>query len=330
MTAKLRWGILSTAKIAQNQVIPALTASASNEVTAIASRDTERARAVADTLAIKRAYGSYEQLLTDPDVDVIYNPLPNHMHVPWTIRAIDAGKHVLCEKPIGLDAADARRLQAATQQTNRLVMEAFMYRFHPQWQKAKQHLDDGRIGNLLAIHSIFSHYNDDPGNIRNQADIGGGALMDLGCYSISLSRFLLGRSPHRVSAQQQIHPDFQVDVLTSACLDYGSVQSLFTCTSMGGRYQRVLILGSNGRIEIEIPFNAPTDQPCRLWLQQEHRITEIVCAVANQYTLQVEAFAEAICTGNALPYNLEDAVANMDIIDTLVESAKRNEWVTLS
>jgi predicted dehydrogenase len=299
-------------------------------VTAIASRTLAQARAVAQSFDIPKAYETYEALVSDPDIDVIYNPLPNHLHVPWTILAIDAGKHVLCEKPIGLDAADARRLQAATQQTDRLVMEAFMFRFHPQWHKVKELLDTGHIGTPLAIHSIFSHHNDDPTNIRNQAEVGGGALMDLGCYNVCLSRFLLGRPPLRVSATQTIDLRFQVDTQTHGHLDFGDVPSLFTCTSLGASTQRVTLLGSTGRIDMAIPFIPAADQPCPLHLQQGTYTTEVPCQAADHYRLQVDALAQAIHNHTPCPYSLDDAVANMEVLDALTQSAQQNQWVTLT
>ena len=266
----IRWGILSTAKIGTQQVIPAMQNGSNCEITAIASRDAERAATVARELSIPRSHGTYEALLTDPDVDAIYNPLPNHLHVEWSIKALEAGKHVLCEKPIGLTAAEGQQLVDAGRQHPQLkLMEAFMYRHHPQWQKARQLVRDGEIGTLKTIQSLFSYHNVDPGNIRNMADIGGGGLMDIGCYPISLSRFIFDAEPTRVVGTVERDPNFKTDRTASAVLDFGNGTSSFTCSTQLAPYQRVHIVGDQGRVEIEIPFNAPNDQPCKLWHQVE-------------------------------------------------------------
>src|SRR4051794_10564527 len=196
---RVRWGILSTAKIGTEKVIPAMQKGRWCEVTAIASQSLDKVQAAASKLGIAKAYGSYEALLADPDVDAVYNPLPNHLHVPWTIRALEAGKHVLCEKPIGLSSSQAGELVAAAARHPHLkVLEAFMYRHHPQWRRAKAIVAAGGVGELRTINSFFSYFNDDPTNIRNMADIGGGSLMDIGCYNISPSCFIFEAEPARI------------------------------------------------------------------------------------------------------------------------------------
>jgi predicted dehydrogenase len=325
---KVRWGVLSTAKIATQKVIPAMQLGEYCQMTAIASRKLEKAQAAARQLGIPQAYGSYEELLADPEVDAIYNPLPNHLHVPWSIRALNAGKHVLCEKPIGLTAAEAQELLDAAQKQPQLkVMEAFMYRHHPQWQQARQLVAEGKIGDLRTIQSFFSYYNDDPGNIRNMADIGGGGLMDIGCYLISLSRFIFGTEPQRVCGIMEYDPQFKVDRLTSGMLDFGTGTSTFTCATQLTPYQRVNIFGTEGRIEIEIPFNAPPDKPCKLWHQHGTEIDEIVLDARDQYTIQGDLFSQAVLNDTGVPTPLEDAVANMEVIEALVRSAKSGTWV---
>src|SRR5262245_37258489 len=265
---KIRWGVLSTAKIGREKVIPATQRSQFGVVTAIASRDLARARAVATELEIEKLYGAYQQLLSDRNVDAVYIPLPNHLHVRWAIRALEMGKHVLCEKPIGLTVAEAEQLAGVAATREKLkVMEAFMYRHHPQWQAARQLVQDGRIGQLRTIHTHFSYYNDDPQNIRNQRDIGGGAMMDIGCYPISVSRFIFDAEPTRVLGLIERDPTTQIDRLTSGALEFFQGTATFTCGTQLVPYQRVNIFGTTGRIEIEIPFNAPADQPCRVWLQ---------------------------------------------------------------
>lgn len=325
---KIRYGIISTAEIGTGQVIPALQQCSYGEVSAIASRNAAKAQELADTLGIPKAYGSYEELLADADIDAIYNPLPNHLHIPWTKKAVEAGKHVLCEKPIGLSSAEAQGLVAFTKAyPNTKVMEAFMYRFHPQWQKAKELVDNGSIGELKTINSFFSYMNRDANNIRNMADIGGGGLMDIGCYNISLSRFIFNDEPKRVVATLEHDPDFKTDRLASGILDFAKGSSSFTCSTQLTSYQRVNIYGTTGRVEIEIPFNAPPDKPCKMWLQQGNDLQEIVFDVVNQYTLQGDAFARAILDDTPVPTPLEDAVANMKVIERMVESHDKEAWV---
>lgn len=324
--AKVRWGVLSTAKIAREKVIPATQASELGVVTAIASRDLANASAVARGLGIEKAYGSYEELLADGDIDAVYIPLPNHLHVPWSLRAIAAGKHVLCEKPIGLSVAEAEQLaETAAAHPQLKVMEAFMYRFHPQWVAAQRMVLDGDIGELRTIHTDFSYYNDDPSNIRNQRELGGGALMDIGCYPISLSRFIYGAEPARVLGHIERDPATQVDRLTSAVLEFGAGTATFTCGTQLVPYQRVNIFGTYGRIEIEIPFNAPPVGRCRVWLQYAD-LEEIRFEACNQYTLQADAFARAVLDDKPVPTPLADAVANMRVIERVEASAETTAW----
>ena len=325
---KVRWGVLSTAKIGTEQVIPAMQLGKYCKIAAIASRNLDKAQAAARQLGIPKAYGSYEELLADPDIDAVYIPLPNHLHVPWSIKALDAGKHVLCEKPIGLTTAQARELLDAAQKRPELkVMEAFMYRHHPQWQRARQLVAEGKIGELRTIQSFFSYYNADPGNIRNKAEIGGGGLMDIGCYCISLSRFIFGGEPQRVFGIMEYDPQFKTDRLTSGMLDFGRGTSTFTCSTQLTPYQRVNIFGTEGRVEIEIPFNAPSDRPCKMWHQYGTEIDEIVLDVRNQYTIQGDLFSQAVLNDTDVPTPLEDAVANMKVIEALIQSAKSGTWV---
>jgi predicted dehydrogenase len=328
---KIRWGVLSTAKIGREKVIPATQKSELGIVTAIASRDLSRAKAAATELKIEKPYGSYQELLSDRNVDAVYIPLPNHLHVPWSLRALKAGKHVLCEKPIGLSVAEAEQLAGAAAARPKLkVMEAFMYRFHPQWQAARQFVQEGRIGQLRTIHTSFSYYNDDPQNIRNQRDIGGGALMDIGCYPISLSRFIFDAEPQRVLGHIERDPGTQVDRLTSGVLEFFQGTATFTCATQLVPYQRVNIYGTSGRIEIEIPFNAPPDVPCRMWVQLGTKpgtpIEEIRFPVCDQYTLQADAFVRAIVDGTPVPTPLADALANMRVIERVVASADKSAW----
>lgn len=318
--SKVTWGILSTAKIGLEKVIPAMLRSEHGEVVAIASRHQDQASKAANALGLAKAYGSYASLLADPDVQAVYNPLPNHLHVPWTLKALAAGKHVLCEKPIAMTAMEAQSLLEAAQKYPKLkVMEAFMYRLHPQWIRAKELVNQGEIGDLRTIQSFFSYHNRDAANIRNLADYGGGGLMDIGCYCISLARFLFDAEPTRVTGCVDIDPAFNTDRMASGILEFEQGTATFTCSTQLAPYQRVHIFGTTGRIEIEIPFNAPPDAPCRLWLQQGSEIGEITFDVADQYTLQCDAFSMAILEDMPVPTPLQDAVNNMKVIEAIKE-----------
>lgn len=326
--SKLRWGILSTARIGVEKVIPAMQQGEHCEVTAIASRELGRAQDTARRLGIPRAFGSYEELLAEQSVDAVYIPLPNHLHVPWSIRALEAGKHVLCEKPIGLSAAEGQKLLDVAQEHPKLkVMEAFMYRLHPQWQRAKQLVSEGKIGELRTIQSFFAYYNDDAANIRNQADLGGGGLADIGCYCVSLSRFLFDAEPLRVMGIVEYDPRFKTDRLASGILDFGRGTATFTCGTQLAPYQRVNIFGTEGRVEIDIPFNAPSERPCTMRHQRGEKVDEIAIAVCNQYTIQGDRFAQAVLEDRDVPTPLEDSVANMRVIEAVVTSAKAGTWV---
>ena len=324
---KVRWGVIGTALIGTTKVIPAMQAANYCEIRAIASRTLEKAETTAAELGIPTAYGSYEELLADPKIEAIYNPL----HVPLSIQALEAGKHVLCEKPIGLTSAEGQQLvDAARAHPELKVMEAFMYRHHPQWQKAHRLVQDGAIGRLRTIQSFFFYHNVDAGNIRNQADIGGGGMMDIGCYPISLSRFIFDRLPERVMAWMERDPDFQTDILSSVILDFGSGTSTFTCSTQLSPYQRVHIVGETGRIEIEIPFNALPDRPSLMWHQDAHaEIHEIAFDICDQYGIQGDLFSRAILDDTDVPTPIEDSVENMRVIEAIFQSARTGNWESI-
>lgn len=327
---KIRWGIISTAEIGTGKVIPAIQKGKYCEVVAIASRNKEQAAKAAARLNIPTTYGSYEDLLQDAQVDAVYIPLPNHMHVDWAIKALQAGKHVLCEKPIGLSVAEAKKLQAAAQQyPQQKIMEAFMYRFHPQWQLALQLVKEEAIGSLQTIHSFFSFYNTDPANIRNQKEMGGGAMMDIGCYCLSLSRFLFGKMPVSIIGKVDWDAAWGTDRISSGIMDFGNGTSTFTCSTQLIPYQRVQIIGAKGRIEIEIPFNAPPDKPTKLWLHTEEGTKETVFPITDQYTLEADAFAQSVLNNTAVPTPLEDAIENMQLIEAFFKSAEEGREVRL-
>ncbi len=297
------------------------------EMVAISSRDQVKADQAKRQLGMAKAYGSYEALLADPDIDAIYNPLPNHLHVDWSIKALEAGKHVLCEKPLGLDTNDVNRLiEMSSKFPDLKVMEAFMYRFHPQWILAKEWADSGRIGQLRTIQSFFSYYNDDPKNIRNRVDIGGGGLMDIGCYCISLSRFLFGKRPDRVMGIVERDTDLKTDILTSGMMDFKEGTSTFTCSTQLHSYQRVQIIGTEGRIEIEIPFNAPPKKKSQIWLHSEKGTNREAMEKCDQYALQGEAFSNAVLSNLPVPTPLTDAIDNMKVIDAIFRSEESGSW----
>ena len=328
---KVRWGVLSTARIGVDTVIPAMQAARFTEVTGIASRSGRKAKKAGKQLGIPKTYSSYEALLADPDIDAVYNPLPNHLHVSWTVKALESGKHVLCEKPIGLTSSEGQSLVTAAEHHPELkVMEAFMYRHHPQWQRAKQIVSSGKLGTLKTIQSFFSYFNSDPKNIRNQADIGGGGLMDIGCYNISLSRFIFEREPSQVIGVVEYDPKFKTDRIASAILDFETAHSTFTCSTQLSPYQRVNLFGTDARLEIEIPFNAPGDRPCKMWLQTMGNIETIELEMTNQYTVQSELMSRAIIENLPVPTPLQDAVNNMRVIEGIKESAASRSWVSLS
>ena len=320
---RVRWGVLSTASIATHKVIPGLHKTANGEVLAIASRDEGRARDAATAMGIPRAYGSYEALLADPDVDAVYVPLPNHLHAPWTIAAARAGKHVLCEKPLAMTAEVAHEMVAAAAAAGVLLMEAFMYRLHPSWVAAREIVASGRIGRLRAVDSWFSYFNDDPANIRNIREAGGGALFDIGCYSVNLSRMLFGGEPDRVSAVVVRDPASGVDVLTSGILGFGDGTATFTCSTRTESDQRVDIYGADGRVSIEIPFNIPPDRPTRISViaggdpPVAPAAEVLTFETADPYTVEAERFAAAILGGTPVPTPPEDAVANLRVIERL-------------
>lgn len=326
----VRWGILSTARIGTEKVIPGMLKSKILELTGVASRELARAEATASAFGIPKTYGSYEAMFADPSIEAIYNPLPNHLHVPMTLAAARAGKHVLCEKPISLNAAELEVLRPHASKVH--IREAFMVRFHPQWIDVREHVRKGVIGDLRFIHAPFSYFNDDPGNIRNMADIGGGALYDIGCYAIVAGRWFFAGEPERVVATMERDPVFKTDRTTSGLLDFGSGRQLaFTVSTRSAMYQRVELVGTKGRIEIEIPFNAPQDAPCRYAIDDASAldgagIRTFTLPIADQYQLQAEAFSRAVRTARPDASALDDAAANMRIIDALFASEKSGRF----
>src|SRR5689334_4888539 len=316
----LRWGVLGAASIAVRRVIPAIQRSRYGSVVAIASRDIAKARDAATSLGIPRAHGSYDALLEDADVDAIYNPLPNHLHVPWSIRAAEAGKHVLCEKPIALTADEARTLLAARDDNRVQVAEAFMVRTHRQWLEVERLVRSGAIGTLRLVSGHFSYYRRDPRDIRSHREWGGGALMDIGCYPIFIARWMFGSEPTGVAALIDRDPELGVDRLTSALLRFPTGHATFTCAGQLVAYQRMHLFGERGRIEVEIPFNAPPDVRCRIVVDDGSQVggasaKAIEIPAADQFALQADRFSEAVRGIGSVPVSLETSIGNMVVID---------------
>ncbi len=330
-TRRLRIGVLSTANIATEKVIPGIRRGSRCEVAAIASRDAATAEAVATRLGIPRAHGSYEALLADPDIDAVYIPLPNHLHAEWTIAAARAGKHVLCEKPLAMTAADAERMLAAGREAGVVVMEAFMYRLHPSWEALREIVGSRRIGRVLAVQSWFSYFNDDPANIRNIREVGGGALFDIGCYNVNLSRMLFGAEPTRVTSAVTRDPDSGVDILTSAILQFPTGVATFTCSTRVETDQRVHVYGTTGRASIEIPFNIPPDRPTRVFVTAggdppvAPAVETLTFETADPYGVEADRFAAIILDGGPLPIAADDAVANLRVIERIFAAAEEAE-----
>jgi len=330
---KVRWGILGVAAIAVRRVIPAMQRGQRCEIAAIASRDRTKAEEAARNLGIPKAYGSYDELLADPDIDAVYNPLPNHLHVPWSIRAAEAGKHVLCEKPIGLTADEARRLLETRDRTGVKIAEAFMVRCHPRWLRVRELIAAGRIGQLRAIHIALGYFNRDPQNVRNIANYGGGALLDLGCYAVTLSRFLFREEPLRVSGLVERDPQLGTDRLTSAIVEFPSGRSLFTCSTQLSYFQSMELHGATGTMQLDKLINPPTDAPSRIVIYdgpERFNTDPVVEAipVCNQFTIQSDLFSKAVLEDGEVPVPLEDSVRNMAAIDAIFRSAASGNWET--
>ncbi|MDP9339530.1 MAG: Gfo/Idh/MocA family oxidoreductase [Acidobacteriota bacterium] len=328
---KVKWGVLGAASIAVRKVIPGMQKGEWSEVAAIASRELLKAQAAAASLKIARAYGSYEELLRDPEIEAIYNPLPNHLHVPWSIKAAEAGKHVLCEKPIALNAGEARTLLAARNANGVKVGEAFMVKTHPQWLRTRQIIREGRVGQLKAIMGVFSYFNVDPKNVRHKPEWGGGGLLDIGSYPVTMSRFMFEAEPLRVSGVLERDPAFGTDRLASAIMEFHGGQAVFTCGTQIVPYQRMQFLGTKGRIEIQIPFNSPVSEATRIFIDDGSdlaggAIKMETLPACDQYTIQGDAFSKAIREDKNVPVPLEDAIANMEVIDAIFRSAESGKW----
>ena len=328
---KVRWGILGVAGIATAKVIPAMQQGALSEIAGIASRDRAKAEDAARAMGIPKAYGSYEEMLADPQIEAVYNPLPNHLHVPWSIRAAEAGKHVLCEKPIGLNAAEVLQIIEARDRTGVTIGEAFMVQTHPQWVRTVELVRSGRIGQLRFAMGSFGYFRDEPENVRNVREYGGGGLLDIGCYPIKTSRMIFGEEPVRVSATLVRDPNFGTDILTSAILEYPSGHCVFACSTQVVPHQSMQFFGTTGRIELEVPYNAMSGGTSRIRIDDGRDvfgagITVEDLAPCDQYTIQGDQFSRAILEGHPPPVPLEDSLRNMAVIDAVFRSAESGAW----
>lgn len=331
----VKWGVISTANIGVAKVIPGMQKSDSIEIAAISSRKQANADDWAQRLRIPKAYGSYEELLADPEIEAIYNPLPNHLHVPWSIKAMEAGKHVLCEKPLGVDRADAERLMAVRDATGMLIQEAFMVRTYHQWLKVKEIADSGRIGDVRFVEARFSYFNDDPNNVRNMPDIGGGGILDIGCYPIVLSRFIYGEEPQRVVSLIDRDQRFGTDRTASALMEFsGGRQAMWMSSTQLSLSQTFIVMGTRGRIEVDIPYNPPPDASTTITIDDGRDLTgggaeKITLPILDQYMVQGEEFGKAIRGQRSQAIPLESSLANMRVIDACFESEKNGGWVDI-
>jgi len=328
---KVSWGVLGVSKMAVDRTIPAMQLGKLSSIDAIASRDAARAESCAKQLGIPKAFASYEALLADPDIEAIYNPLPNNLHVAWTEQALAAGKHVLCEKPLGMTAKEAERLVEAQRRSGHLVMEAFMVRMNPQWLKVREIIDSGRIGAVHAVNGVVTYNNPDPANIRNILDVGGGGIMDIGCYMAYFARFVFGAEPERVISLIDRDPKMRTDRIASVILRFAQGQASFVCSTQLARAQRFQILGTTGHVTVEVPINAPNDRPCRLVVDDGRDVlgsgAEVIeLPVCNQYTVQGDVVSACIRGDKAPPVSLADSLANMRVIDAIFRSEKSSGW----
>jgi predicted dehydrogenase len=328
---KIKWGILSTARIGLKQVIPALQRGDCSEVVAIGSRSRDRAEVAAASLGIGKAYGSYEELLADPDVDAIYNPLPNNMHLEWSVKAMEAGKHLLCEKPLGLSVAEVEEMIRVRDLYGVKAGEAFMVKSNPQWIETRERVRRGEVGELRLVQGTFSYYNVDPSNIRNIPELGGGGIWDIGCYCVTMSRYLFDQEPVRLVATLEIDPEMKTDRLGSVIMEFTGGQALFAVSTQLVPYQRVHVLGTDGHLEVKIPFNAPNDRPCSVAQDRGSILLDEITIheypVTDQYTLMGDAFSKAVMEDGEVPVPLEDALSNTKVLTAIFDSAKRGQWV---
>jgi predicted dehydrogenase len=324
---KLRFGVLGCSNHYALRIANPLKASKLVTPYAVSSREAAKSKKYAETWGFPAAYDSYEALLADPKVDFVYIPLPNHLHAEYIKKAADAGKPVLCEKPLGLNAGEAAEAAQYCQKKGVLLMEAFMYRFHPQWTRSAEIVKSGELGTVMSTNGVFSYNFRDPGNIRNIAAYGGGGLLDIGCYTVSTARLLMGGEPERAVCNLIRDPSFKTDILASGLLDFGDGRtSTFTVGTQIYPYQRVTAFGSDGTLSVEVPFNMYGDYPGHVTVITGIGERLIETEIRDQYLLEFDAFAEAILNKQGAPTPASDAVANMAVLDALFASAEKGAW----
>ena len=324
---KVRLGILGVSGHFIKRVLLPLNSVSNIELSGIASRNADKVKKAAKKYNIPQAFESYEELLADDSIDLVYIPLPNHLHAEWIKKTADAGKHILCEKPLAMNAKEAEDSIKYAESKGVKIMEAFMYRFHPQWKHAKNLTSIGEIGKITSIHTFFSYNNPDPKNIRNILEYGGGGLMDIGCYAISVPRFFTESEPSRVVSTIRRDPDFKTDMLTSAILDFDQVQATFTVGTKTYPYQKVEIFGTSGNIIVQIPFNTFPDVPAVISVDTKIGVRHIEFGPADHYGIQFEKMAQAIVDNKPVPTSPIDAVNNMKVIDAVFKSAEEGRWI---
>ncbi|MGN6464055.1 MAG: Gfo/Idh/MocA family protein [Rhizobiaceae bacterium] len=323
-----RWGILSTAKIGRDHVIPALQDAENGVVTAVASRDRKKARALADRFGVPHAFGSYEEMLASDVVDGVYIPLPTSQHVEWAVKAADAGKHVLVEKPLALKAEDIATVIAARDRNHVLVSEAFMVTYHPQWLKVRDLITEGAIGRLRHVQGAFSYYNVDAGNMRNKPELGGGGLPDIGVYPTVATRFSTGKEPLRLQATVERDPKFGTDIYASIRAQFDGFDLTFYCATQMAARQVMVFHGDKGFIEVHAPFNAGLYDHHRIELHNQNHTEARVFRFPDtrQYRLEAETFARAAQGEKVAVFTLEDSVRNVMMIDAIYRAAGHDGW----
>ena len=333
---KVRWGVIgATAMIAVERVIPAMLEAERSEIIAVASRDPAQARGVAERFEIPRVHASYEALLADPDIEAVYIPLPNNLHMQWTIAAIEAGKHVLCEKPIALNAGEVTHMIAARDKAGVLVEEAFMLRDHPQWSRMREIIRSGRLGKIQATQGLYTYFNRDPDDIRNRdPELGGGGTYDLGCYTTAVARYVFQAEPMRVIATMQKDPSFDTARLSSVIIEFPDGHGSWTISTQSARYQGLTILGEKGWMRPEIPHVPFAENETRIFIAGDtwpgpFPEETITLAPVNQYTLQGDRFSRLVLGEAVEAWPLETALANIKVLDALFRSQASGSWETV-
>lgn len=330
MSEKINWGILGAAAIAKDQLMPAIKQSTNSNLMALASREIEKAKIIAEANNIPKCYGSYDELLNDPQIDAVYIPLPNHLHMEYTIKAIQKGKHVLVEKPICLKSNDVEEIIKVMNDFPQVkVMEAFMYKLHPQWIKVKELITDGAIGKLKFIQSSFSFFDDNPKSIVNTKEYGGGSLYDIGCYPVSVSRFLFDDQPKLICANMEIDPNLGIEVTTNCILEFENGRSQFFSSIRMKDNQNVKIFGTEGIIELVLPFNPLPNKQAEIILIKNETKEIIKVDSCNQYEIEVSLFSKSIIENTEPPVSIYDSLNNMLVIDKIFESANYNKKIII-